>query len=194
MTEDKKLKQNPIGQIRYYWNLATFARHFEVEVDAPPDKVAWRLIGIEKRGYRTRRIVEIVTIKERESYTFDLHVKRADRGVLYTTVKATGKVVYSQGYDKTIVRGDIRIGWIHIGLSTIPLCCYALFSLAIGIQTELIGFLILAFALLFVVVGYSWSIQYDYKELTHQIQETLKKAQDTYSQHVITDPIELHLK
>ena len=76
MTADKKLKHNPIGQIRYYWNLALFARRFEVEVDAPPEVVAEHIQTIAQAqlgNYPSTIVVD--SANDGSNYDFSIDVQ-----------------------------------------------------------------------------------------------------------------------
>lgn len=188
MTEKKKLKNDSVGQIRYAWNLLLFARQFEVEVDAPPEIVAECFTGIERkrRGrldkyYRRTALIE--TVREGESYTFDLQMMQLEKGRPNTSVKATGSVIYSQEYNKTIVRGNIRLGGFYLGQLLFMLLMSSFYILAIIIdliQGTLIWLFFSPFVALLMMImffPYLKKILYDYDELTYHIQDKINDAQ-----------------
>jgi len=188
MTEKKKLKNDSVGQIRYAWNLLLFARQFEVEVDAPPEIVAECFTGIERkrRGrldkyYRRTALIE--TVREGESYTFDLQMMQLEKGRPNTSVKATGSVIYSQEYNKTIVRGNIRLGGFYLGQLLFMLLLSPFFMIMFIVSIEqdgAIGLFVLLFSSIlvgFFVIFYSTMIRNDYGELTAQIQDKINNAQ-----------------
>ena len=184
MTEQKKLKHEAVGQINYVWNLALFARQFETEVDAPPKVIAGKLASIEqaKHGFfiRRSRTAKLETMDEGETYNFDIRMKQTNRSVTYTSVKATGRIIYSQGYGKTIVRGDIRLGWFYSGSLLIALIWMTYITFGHFSQTPS-GFGFNYFYILFFLyLGYFvWSIKTDYDGLTAQIQYKINGAQQS---------------
>ena len=185
MTEQKKLKHKAIGQIDYVWNLALFARQFDVEVDAPPKGIAIKLASIEqaRHGFfiRRSRTAKLETVDDGETYNFDIRMRQTNRSITYTSVKATGRIIYSQGYDKTIIRGDIRLGWFYSGSLLIALLWSIYLTFGIFFQTTTrFASDFLFFVLFFLYLGYViWSIKTDYDELTAQIQYKINSAQQS---------------
>ena len=189
MAQPLKRKHGTIRQIRYYWNLATFARKFEAEVDAPPEAIADLLSDIEQAPQRgifpVSRTADIKTVADDETYEFDLRVKHTNSQVNYTSVRANGRIVYSQGYDKTIVRGDIRIGWFY-GLSMVA----SIVSLLVGVlmSPEVLPMMVL---FLPYIVFILWSTRRDYFTLTRLVHEKINAAQHAPATEADTDEIEL---
>ena len=176
MTDDKKLKHETVNQIRYYWNLALFARRFEVEVDAPPEVVAEQFANM-KQSPSIRGVVHgletVVDVTDgAKSYDFSIQNSETRQPI----VNVTGRIIYSEGYNQTIVRGDIRLSGTYLIKLGIP---YA-FAFFLMIQSSFVD---VALALcifipmvLFSLISFA-PIKRQYDILTLSIQAMLNDIQ-----------------
>lgn len=175
MTATKnKLKNGPVGAIRHWWNLMLFARGFEFEVESPSNRVAAALqsVDIPDDPLWEDRVGEVRVEADDDAHTFDLKVNRVQNPITYTSVRATGRIVYSAGYGTSIVRGHVRLGWAYYVL------LIAILAFASGNWIDLIqrlpvpGLLMGLFTV--AMVGLSiWQIRADYRLLIQRLVEAV---------------------
>lgn len=172
----QKNKNSPVGAIRYWWNLMLFARGFEFEVDAPADRVAQRLAQIEVPEGTVPSLeprvgeMHVLPDEETQAHNFDLRVARVQMRGAVTTVQAKGRIIYSQGYQTTIVRGHIRLGAIYYAIMLFSILG-GLFGIVTGLasgttSSTLAGLFTLSVTLLIVLQVHS-----DYRLLMDRIVE-----------------------
>ena len=173
MAKNKKLKHETIGQIRYYWNLLLFARQFEVEVDAPPEVVAEQFRDVEVReGDIILYSSDALVIEALKSYMFTLKVIRGTDRSYAPRIKATGKILYSVGYEKTIIRGNIQLAGKYI-LGKIAIILFFIVSLEFMIPGMYVITVIIAIIYVLLQIPQT---RYDYIELRNQLQQQINKA------------------
>ena len=108
-----------------------------------------------------------------------------------TTVKATGRILYSEGYKTTIVRGDIRLS----GIFYAALVIYAIIVVALVILLNMtlvagamLGVLILV-GMLFIAI----QVRTDYLLLISQMESVRDKANRSGHYHSGASLAQLHL-
>lgn len=171
----EKSKGPVLSTLNTYWNLALLARGFDLETKLPPEVCAERLADLHQ-PYRllkfdlASRTTAQVTPHE-DGYSFDLRIKRRNRGVDYTSVKATGRIVHSAGLEATLIRGTIKLGWLFM-LTTVGAIVAVIVGLLMVVLFEGIQFggllaslgIMGAVALWVVLI-----IQTDYRILTQRL-------------------------
>jgi hypothetical protein len=177
-------KKRPVESIHSWWNLLSFARQFEVEVDTPPSVLAKQLSRLIKSDYNaynrmTRSMnAQIAPIDPDKVYEFSLQIRRPFYGIPLTNIRANGRIVYSEGYQKTIMRGNIRVTALHyllMGLVFVYTVA-AIAHIATSGNASPIGVLVLMLAL---IGGMIWDIRQvysDYQLLMGGIEEQVRAA------------------
>lgn len=185
MSEKKKLKHEAVGQIRYYWNRASLSRRFDVTVDAPPQAVADQFYDVEQiaegEWIPRRRVVDVVESPDDGSHVFQIRVRHRLPIGIYTTIKAKGRITYSQGYEQTVVQGDIRLGWFFcMTMAMIGPLIGIWMSILIGIRG--IDQPIISLGLLFTAFIVTL-INRDYETLITQIRTAINDSQREHVAH-----------
>ncbi len=180
MRKEKTLKNNPVGTVRYWWGWALFSRQFEMDVNVPPIRIAEHLGKVRQpmQGFpmATERSVTIRVVESERIYTFDMRIKHRSRGVNYTSVKAAGRIVYSEGYATSIIRGDVRLGWVYFAAHIL-----SFIGVIVGLVISTLGgapaFSVPIFAFIVLAVLYAtWRIYADYIELQAMLMNQIEMA------------------
>ncbi len=176
MSEGLKRKNQSASQITHYWNRALFARSFEVITDLTPEEAGRRLNDLRQTRGFMQPVSRTASVKHRidRIYDFDLRIRRNSRGVNYTTVKATGVIVIDKGLARTVVRGDMRVGWLYaLLLLATPLVLVVWWLFAPFLFYSI--FLLMFLGVWAIMLVYSiWQISLDYRQLVMLIENALR--------------------
>ena len=189
MSKEKTLKNTPVGAVRYWWGRALFARYFEIEVNLAPARIAAHLGKVrcvrDKSLLPTQRIITIREIEPERAYAFEMQLQRqSTRGDTYTSVKASGRIVYSEGYATSIIRGDIRVGGANFFANLLLvffLMLGVIYSLLTGPSTLIV--LLVGFGLLVMLYTF-WQTFVDYHELNAALLDQIEHA---YYEHLVQE-------
>ena len=199
MDKSKTLKNTPVGAMRYWWSRALFARQFEIEVNLPPARLAHYLDNVHQpmEGWiePSGRTVTIREIEPERMYEFEMLLKRRSRGQDYTRARANGRIVYSEGYQTSIIRGDVRLAasnlLIHV-VTFIPFVLAMLFAFSSGVPDLYIPVIGLG---LLTLLFTSWQIFADYHELQAVLLYQIEQAhQEQLAADLSSDQHEYPLK
>lgn len=112
-------RQKPKGEsLHTVLNLMLLARSFDLETHQTTEASAQRIEDMHQPYHllkldMARRITTEVASAD-DAYDFSVAVRRRSRGVDLTTVRARGRILYSEGLDATLIRGHIRLGWFFL--------------------------------------------------------------------------------
>ncbi len=190
----KLKKKNQItSTITYGWNMFLFARTFRAEIDALPEQVAATLDDLhqdyDEDDWRSQT-ANVQRIDD-DLYTFDLRIYQHLGPLKETSVKATGRVLYSKGYEKTVIQGDLRLGWFNYlgGMVVALVMIVQVFTgeIASSITWE---WLIIVPILISIATFIGWELRQDYRELNQDLSQALKDAAE---QHQLAQPTAPHV-
>ena len=110
-SQNKLLK---VGALRTWWNIMLFARQFEMTVPVSATQVASALRdnqhGINKHYGWKKPIVIVEPVDRDHIYQFDIRIKDTnDSGNSYTSVRSIGRIIYSEGYEQSVIHGIVRL-------------------------------------------------------------------------------------
>lgn len=188
MTVKRKSEmQNPVN---YWWNEFLFVKHFIVETDMPPKEAVKSLRGLhhEREGFWYPKACSVIVNDSRSamdtSITFDIRRKRYNKRSTYTTAKAEGSVTTDGGTGLTIVRGQVKFGWVYYAnVLAIPVMFVLFLAMRNAARNTLSNSpSILPFFAIFalMIVWYWWSLFRDRNQLITTIADALdsRKAKE----------------
>jgi len=182
MTDTPKKKNQATNLITYGWNLFLFARTFRAEIDAPPQEVASALEDIQSDYNSTWLHSQNTTVEQISDDVYNLDTRvygHMSERYKVTSVKGTGRILYSKGYNTTIVQGDIRLGWLNyiVGLVALMFLLGQVFVDIGNIDNVRDGLLFLIALAIPLSIGIG-SLYRDYRRLTKDLQNTLLTLQE----------------
>ena len=158
MTAKRKRSPRSINPITYWWNEFLFSRSIDFETRLMPDDCALRLRELRegRSGWINRKSVTAEVYTRGKAADFDVRIKRYNRGIPYTTVKAEGRLVRSDESETTLVNATIKFGWIYyagwlmtlgvlafIVTGVIPVSSSSKNSSAVCIALPMLGFIVI---------------------------------------------------
>jgi len=112
MNMTQKNKNQAVSIARYTWNRTTFAREFQAELDAPPTEVAALIEAVDGDYFVSgpNRYTQLTQVQhDNGAYDFNIRLVRDKSPQFLSYVNAHGRILYSEGYQKTLFRGEIRM-------------------------------------------------------------------------------------
>lgn len=148
--------------LEYWWNEFLFRKKFSFETEVAPETCAetFRRMQTRKEGWwtemwrRAKWETSVYSLDE-ERYSFQLVIKRRNRGAYLTSAQASGKISRDQR-GATLVEGEARLGAIsHVFiLIAIFMIVFVFFGMNRYMMDE---FPFLIFSLLIVgILGFTW--------------------------------------
>lgn len=108
----EKNKNQAVNIARYTWNRTTFAQEFHAELDAPPTDVAALIEAVDGDYFISgpNRYTQRTDVQhDNGAYNFKVRLVRDKSPQFLSYVNAHGRILYSEGYQKTLFRGEIRM-------------------------------------------------------------------------------------
>lgn len=187
-----KPKNRAVSTIRYYWDVATLAQRFEAEVEASPESIvdAFNTLGgdvVVSGMNRHFKYVRTQPAASEDAYTFDVRLIREMSPAFLPNVRAQGRIIRSEGYGTTIIRGNLSLGWLATAelIFAFLLAIVGIgWSLTLGESNSIGGFALVITLIAFGVVGMSYYSSYliikrDIEQIIHNASEIeLESAED----------------